>query len=241
MNIRAVKTRVFQEDESLLRFVYTHVPSLSDSDVLVITSKIVSLAEGRYIHEWDDASRSSLITKESDEVLGTTYPPLTRSKGMYAAAAGIDTSNGNGALILSPHNAWKVARTLHRALMSHYTIRKLGIIITDSMPLPGRKGVVSMALSCAGFVPIREYKGTKDIFGRVFEYSSANCADALASAAGVVMGEGSEQHPLAIITGAPIVFQSKQVKNTEMLVNMSDDIYAPLFNKKIKLRKKINE
>ncbi len=226
------------EGESLVSFILEHIQQLPNNCVLVVTSKVVSLSESRVVHQWDEASRDALVQNEADAVFGTTYPPLTIKNGVYAAASGIDVSNGNGALILQPTDAWKTAHDLHSTLKRTFKLRNFGVIVSDSMPLPGKKGVVSMSIGSAGFLPVKDYRGTRDIFGKKFVYSSANCADALAAAAGIMMGEGNEQQPLAIISRPPVTFFSKRTKNSDVIVKNSDDIYASLAQGKIKHLKK---
>lgn len=104
--------------------------------------------------------------------------------------------------------------------------------------MPLRLGAVGVALGYAGFAGIRNYVGTKDIFGRVLKISKTDIADSLATSAVLCMGEGKERQPLAVITGAPIVFTNK-VKRNELVINPNKDIYAPFFaNLKIKKNEK---
>jgi F420-0:gamma-glutamyl ligase len=85
---------------------------------------------------------------------------------------------------------------------------------------------------------VRDYRGKQDIFGRLLKLSRTDLADSLATAAVVIMGEGAEQQPLALITGAPVEFKENVDKN-ELSINIKEDIYQPLFEKikKIKWRK----
>ncbi len=228
MNVQPIRTRLCREGESLERFIEEHIHSLSEGDMLVVTSKILSYCESRLVHAWTRADRDALIAAHATHVLSRSYPPLTYSKGVYAAAAGIDESNGNGALVLPPLDAWATAHELHAFCKKKYTVQSLGVLITDSMPLPGRAGVVSMALACAGFHPVRDYRGTKDLCNREFQYAAANLADALAGAAGACMGEGDESRPLAIISNAPVQFLSRRITTDDIFIDPSSDIYKPL-------------
>ena len=114
--------------------------------------------------------------------------------------------------------------------MSH-----LGVLITDSRTVPLRAGVTGVAVGYAGFRGIKDYRGTPDIFGRKFEFSRTNIADGLAAAAVLVMGEGNEQQPLAIIEKAPVEFCDR-VKRAELRINIKEDMYRPLFSKLPKLK-----
>ena len=114
-------------------------------------------------------------------------------------------------------------------------VKNLGVLITDSRTVPLRSGVTGVALGYAGFRGIKDYKGQKDIFGREFKFSSVDVADSLATAAVLVMGEGREQQPLAIIKGAPIEFSNKTY-HKELEIAIRDDMYLPLFSKLSKFR-----
>jgi F420-0:gamma-glutamyl ligase len=106
------------------------------------------------------------------------------------------------------------------------------VIITDSTTAPLRVGVVGIALAHSGFLALHDYIGTPDLFGRPLRMTKANVAEALAAAAVVVMGEGSEQTPLAQLTDLPFVtFQDADPSATElaaMRIAPEDDLYGPL-------------
>ena len=152
------------------------------------------------------------------------------------ASAGIDEYNANGKLILLPKDSFKTARELRNKLRQRYGIRHLGVLITDSRTVPLRAGVTGIALGYAGFRGVKDYRGTPDIFGRRFKFSRTNIADGLASAAGLVMGEGSERQPLAIIEKAPVEFRDK-VDRGELRIDIQEDMYRPLFSKLRKLQR----
>jgi coenzyme F420-0:L-glutamate ligase len=232
MNVKAIRTRVFVEDEDLITFTRKYVPKLKDGSVLVITSKIVALSEGRTAVIRNEKEREKLIRSESDSALKTKYVWLTMKDGIPMANAGIDDSNGNGKLILLPKDSFKSAQTLRKELKRVYKIKDLGVIITDSRVMPLRAGVVGVALGYAGFKGIRDYRKQKDIFGRPFAYTSTDIADSLATAAVVEMGEGNERQPLAIITEASLEFQEK-VDRKELRIGMKDDMYRPLFARRL--------
>ena len=117
--------------------------------------------------------------------------------------------------------------------MGKYKIKKLGVIITDSRTFPLRAGIMGVALGYAGFRAVRDYRGTKDIFGRVLKMSRTDVGDSLATAAVLCMGEGKEQQPLALIKDAPIEFIDK-INKKELQINIEDDLYLPLFRRILK-------
>lgn len=228
MKITPIKTKIFQEGENLFNFIITHCPNLKDQSVLVITSKIVALAEKRTAIIKNSSTKEKLIRQESKLVIKTLYGWLTIKNGIPMMNAGVDESNANGKIIMLPKNSFKTACELRTKLKKHYQIKNLGIIITDSRTLPLRSGIAGISLGYFGFRGLKDYRGKKDIFGRIFHFSQTNVVDSLATAAVLTMGEGNEQQPLAIIEGAPITF-TNQLTQTNLKINIRDDMYRPLF------------
>ena len=192
----------------------------------MVTSKIVAIAEGRVA---DGKDKEKLIRQESTHALKTKRVWLTIKDGMLIANAGIDDSNGNGKLVLLPKDSFKSANKIRSSLLQNYKIRKLGVIISDSVVMPLRAGVVGIALGYAGFKGVRDYRGKKDLFGRKFKFSQTNVADSLATAAALVMGEGAECKPLAVISDAPVIFSITTDKK-EIQIPTKDDMYKPLLS-----------
>ena len=230
MIIRPVKTRVFKEGENLLSFITRYVRTIPEQSVIVVTSKIVALAEKRTAIIENRGTKAELILKESEFAIPTKYAWLTIKDGMVMASAGIDESNANGKLILLPNDSFRTARIVRKKLQEKYRTKNLGVLITDSRTIPLRAGVTGVALGYAGFRGIKDYRGTPDIFGRKFHFSRTDVADSLATAAVLTMGEGREQTPIAIIKKAPVVF-SNMTKRNELSISIEDDMYRPLFEK----------
>lgn len=237
MIVRDVRTRIFKEKENLARFIVTHIPKLKNGSVLAVTSKIVALAEGRVVSATDKKTKERLIRAESTWAK-ESFPGwwLTIKDGTFVINAGIDESNVDGVLVLLPRDSYKAAANLRKKLMKHYHISKCGIVITDSRVAPLRNGVFGMALGYAGFRGLRDYRGKPDIFGRALEVTQVNVADSLASAAALLMGEGREQQPLAVIENAPVEF-CDNVNKKELRIAPGGDIYSPLFRKSIRIGK----
>ncbi len=227
MNVWPVKTRVYEEGEDLAAFITAHVPKLKNGSILAVTSKIVALAEGRTA---DPKQFDEIVRSESTWAMKTKYVWLTEKDGMILANAGVDASNAGGKLILLPKDSFKSAQALHRALKKFYKVKLMGVVITDSRVVPLRAGVVGVALGYAGFKGVRDYRGKKDIHGRKLKFTQTDIADSLATAATLMMGEGSERQPLAVIEGAPVEFV-EQVNKRELLIPPKDDMYAPLFRR----------
>lgn len=239
MQIKPIKTRVFHENEDLIEFIFKYFEKIPDKSVLVITSKIIALSEGRTVKIDPRFShfdmREKIIKSESDYMLRTKYTWLTIKDGMVMASAGIDESNANGKIILLPKSSFKTAIKIRKKLIKKYKIKNLGVLITDSRLFPLRAGIIGAAIGYAGFKGVRDYRGTKDIFGRKLKLSRTDVADSLATAAVLCMGEGKERQPLALITNAPVVFTEK-INKKELMVDPREDLYQPLFEriKKIK-------
>ena len=235
MIIRPIRTRVFREGEDLFAFITKYLKKLPEKSVVVITSKIVALAERRTAVIRDAKSKERLIRRESEYAIPTKYVWLTIKDGMIMPSAGIDESNADGRLILLPKDSFETARILREKLRKKYRVKKLGVLITDSRTLPLRAGVVGVALGYAGFRGVKDYRNTPDIFGRKFKYSRTDVADSLATAAVLVMGEGNERQPLAIIQKTPIEFCDK-IHRRELSIDIEDDMYRPLFSSLLESR-----
>lgn len=230
MIIQPIKTRVFQEGDDLFTFITHYFKKIPERSVIIVTSKIVALSERRTAVIENIQTKEKLIRAESEFAIPTKYVWLTIKDGMVMASAGIDESNANGKLILLPKDSFKTARFLRKKLQQKYKVKQLGVLITDSRTMPLRAGVTGATLGYAGFCGIRDYRGAPDIFARKFKFSRTNVADSLATAAVFVMGEGSEQQPLAIIKKAPIEFCDK-IHRKELHIDIQEDMYRPLFSK----------
>jgi len=234
MIIQPIKTRIFREKDDLLAFITDYFKKIPEKSVIVVTSKIVALAEGRTAIAGNTKTKEKLIRAESYLAIPTKYVWLTIKDGMIMASAGIDESNANGKLILLPEDSFRTARDIRNKLQRKYGVKHLGVLITDSRTMPLRSGVTGVAVGYAGFSGIKDYRGSPDIFGRKFKFTRTNMADGLATASVLVMGEGNEQQPLAIIKEAPVEFCDK-VKRTELRIDIQEDMYRPLFSKLPKL------
>ncbi|MES2014652.1 MAG: coenzyme F420-0:L-glutamate ligase [Patescibacteria group bacterium] len=227
MKVQPIRTRIFKRQEDLVNFVGAHLKKMPERSVLVVSSKIVALSEGRAVQPLEESQKERLIKKESSWAQSAGNVWLTEKNGMIMANAGIDESNANGELVLLPKNSYQSAEALRTALRKKYKIKNLGVVIADSAIMPLRAGVVGAALGYAGFMGIRDYRGKKDLFGRTLIMSRTNVADSIATAAILVMGEGAESQPLALMTDAPVEFKEK-INKKETHINPKDDIFWPV-------------
>jgi coenzyme F420-0:L-glutamate ligase / coenzyme F420-1:gamma-L-glutamate ligase len=179
---------------------------LVDDDVLVVTSKVVSQAEGRLVgvDDADPAAKVALVERESVRVLrrrGELRVTET-SHGFVCANAGIDLSNVEvGTAVLLPEDPDRSARRLRADLHRRLAVT-VGVVISDTFGRSWRRGVTDVAIGCAGVAGIIDLRGTKDALGRVLEATEVCVVDELAAAADVVMGKASGV-PAVVIRGAP--------------------------------------
>ncbi len=228
MKIKDYKTKVFIENENLILFIEKYIKSFSSGSILVITSKIVALSEGRTALIVNENTREEIIKKESEWAIRTPYAWLTKKDGMIMASAGVDESNADGKLILLPKDSFKSAKSIRDFFVKKYNLGNFGVIITDSRTMPLRAGVIGLAIGYVGFKGIRDYRGTFDIFNRKLKMTRTDVVDCLAAAAVLCMGEGNEKKPLALITNAPVEWSNK-INKKELLIEPEDDLYAPFF------------
>ncbi len=171
---------------------------LRDGDILVITSKVVSKAEGRVIQ----ATRDEAIEAETARVVarrGATIIAQTRH-GFVLAAAGVDESNtAPGTVVLLPEDPDESARRLRKSLRDRAGAT-VGVIITDTMGRPWRAGQTDTAIGAAGVVVMRDHRGEKDVFGKTLEVTVAAVADEIAAAGDLVKGKAL-QIPVALVRG----------------------------------------
>jgi len=238
MKIQAIKTRIFRENEDLIKFISSYFKKIPENSVLVVTSKIVAMSEGRTAVIKNKEEKIKFIKKESEFAVNTKRVWLTVKDGLIMANAGIDESNVEGKIVFLPKDSFESAEKIRKEIKAKFEIKNLGVVITDSRILPGRAGVVGIGIGYAGFKGIRSYIGKKDIFGGTFKMSRTDVVDCLATSAVLCMGEGKEQQPLALITEAPVVFASR-IDKKELYINPKEDIYLPFFNK-IKSSRKRN-
>lgn len=237
MNTTALRTPLFRQGDSLLEFIVQNVPPhlIQERMILAITSKIVSLAENRVV-PLTSIDKKTLTRQESDFFLGEIgfNVSLSIKHSLLLPAAGIDESNSeHGDYILHPADPHHSAQELWRELRQRWGLKELGIILTDSRSSPLRLGVTGAALSCAGFRPVVDRVGDKDLFGRPLKITKVNVADSLATAAVLLMGEADESCPLALLTQTSAEFcESFELKTWQL--SPEEDMYLPLYQHLIK-------
>jgi coenzyme F420-0:L-glutamate ligase/coenzyme F420-1:gamma-L-glutamate ligase len=177
---------------------------LQERDVIVVTQKVVSKAEGRVIA---DSDRHQAALAESTRVLrrsGDMTISETRH-GFVCANAGVDASNvAEGTVVLLPLDPDLSARRL-RAQLQHRSGVELAVIVSDTFGRAWRRGQTDVAIGVAGVESFLDYRGTSDVFGRELSATQIAVVDELAGAAEMVMGK-AETICAAIVRGARINF-----------------------------------
>lgn len=194
-----------------------------DGDVLVVTHKIVSKAEGRYrvVAEatpsprarqlaratGKDAAVVEIILSESREVLRFRAGLIIveHRSGMVMANAGVDQSNvpaddGRARVLLLPEDAQASSEALRAALAARFDT-DIAVVVSDSVGRAWRNGVVGIAIGAAGLPALQDQRGRTDREGRALEVTQVGVADEVASAAQLLMGEADEGLPAVLIRG----------------------------------------
>jgi coenzyme F420-0:L-glutamate ligase/coenzyme F420-1:gamma-L-glutamate ligase len=176
---------------------------LADGDILAVTSKVVSKAEGRQVAATD---REQAIADETVRVVATRAHPggVTRivenRQGLVMAAAGVDASNvEHGTVLLLPVDPDASARALCTALRAATGLH-LGVLITDTVGRPWRDGQTDIAIGAAGVAVLDDLRGTVDAHGRRLDVTVAAVADEIAGAADLIKGKTSG-NPVAVLRG----------------------------------------
>jgi F420-0:gamma-glutamyl ligase len=237
MNVQPIKTRRLTAGAiGVAELLDTYINELADASVVAITSKAVSLCEGNVV-PLGQATKAALVEAQSDRYLATLNQygfQFTITKNTLIPSAGIDESNGGGDYVLWPKDAQMSANLAREHLCERFSLRHVGIIITDSTCTPLRRGTSGICLAHSGFEAAKDYVGKPDLFGRPFRVSQANIAGGLAAAAVLTMGEGTERTPLCLITDVTFLrFQARnptRVELEEAYISPTDDLFTPMLD-----------
>ncbi len=169
--------------------------ALEDGDIVVVTSKIVSKAEGRAVAATD---REDAITSQTVRVVATRGGTriVENLQGLVLAAAGVDASNTpEGMVLLLPEDPDASAEKIRKALG-----KNVGVIITDTIGRPWRQGQADIAIGAAGIRVLEDLRGTADGNGRTLEAAITSIGDEIAGAADLVTGKANRL-PVAVVRG----------------------------------------
>jgi coenzyme F420-0:L-glutamate ligase/coenzyme F420-1:gamma-L-glutamate ligase len=213
-------------------------------DVLVVGQKAVSKSEGRIVNLDDvkPSKRAFGLSKKTGKRPGFVEVVLRGSKRVLRADAdafivttkdgatcmngGVDKSNveGDSTYALLPIDPDASARKL-RARIRQLTGKRIGVIVTDTRSRPFRRGQVEEMIGIAGLSPVVDYRGQNDLFGYQLQFKNVGIGDELASAAELVMGQGREATPAAIIRGLRRVVFQDRASSRNVAVNPREDLF----------------
>lgn len=194
---------------------------LRDGDIVVVTSKIVSKAEGRVLVAGD---REKAIDAETVRVVarrGDTRIVQTR-QGLVLAAAGVDASNTEpGTVLLLPSDSDASARRIRAGLRDRVGVR-VGVIVSDTLGRPWRLGLIDAAIGAAGVRPMDDLRGRTDAYGNRLEATMTSVADEVASAAELVKGKLSAV-PVAVVRGLSHLVTDDDGPGARVLIRPPDE------------------
>jgi len=203
---------------------------LSNGDILVVASKIVSSSENRIIRAEDiepskrareiavengfDSIHVELALRECTEVIRTKGVLITETRsGLVCNFSGVDKSNvQEGSYILLPEDADKSAHQLQDSLMKA-TGKTISIIISDTQGRPWRKGSINISIGCAGIAPFKYNKGKFDLYGRVLKRSTVCQVDEIAMLVEPLMGQAGQQTPVVLVRGYTYLGSEEESKD----------------------------
>ena len=185
--------------DDLAALAAAHAPFLADGDILVVSSKVVSKAEGRV---WAGSDRSAAIDAETVRVVARRRDTriVETRHGLVLAAAGVDASNtAPGTVLLLPEDPDASARALRAGLRAAAGV-DVAVLVTDSLGRPWRQGVTDVAIGAAGLEPADDLRGARDAYGNLLEVTVVAVADEIAAAAELVRPKLGGV-PMAVVRG----------------------------------------
>ena len=217
--------------DDLAAMITRAAPWLRDGDVLVVTSKIVSKAEGRLVDVPADgpereAAREEVLAAETARVVARRGPTaiVQTHHGFVMAAAGIDASNVDKThLVLLPLDPDASARSLRAALAQRGL--HVGVIISDTMGRAWRDGLTDVALGAAGIEPLRDHRGQIDPYGNELQLTQMAVIDELAGAGELVKGK-CDQLPVAVVRGYPGAGAAESPGAVTLLRDAASDMFS---------------
>ncbi|MFC9132483.1 coenzyme F420-0:L-glutamate ligase [Streptomyces sp. NPDC057099] len=187
--------------DDLAKLIAAAEPGLADGDVLLVTSKIVSKAEGRIVRA---ADREQAIDAETVRVVARrgALRIVENRQGLVMAAAGVDASNTpSGTVLLLPEDPDASARAIRDGLRDALGV-EVGVVVTDTFGRPWRAGLTDVAIGAAGVRVLDDLRGGTDAYGNPLSATVVATADELAAAGDLVKGKAAGL-PVAVVRGLP--------------------------------------
>ncbi|MEU5075824.1 coenzyme F420-0:L-glutamate ligase [Streptomyces asoensis] len=209
--------------DDLAKLIAAAEPGLADGDVLLVTSKIVSKAEGRIVHAED---REAAIDAETVRVVARrgTLRIVENRQGLVMAAAGVDASNTPaGTVLLLPEDPDASARLIRDGLRDALGV-EVGVVVTDTFGRPWRAGLTDVAIGAAGVRVLDDLRGGTDAHGNPLSATVVATADELAAAGDLVKGKASAL-PVAVVRGLGHVVVTDDAGARVMVRGARDDMF----------------
>ncbi|MGW3359924.1 coenzyme F420-0:L-glutamate ligase [Streptomyces bungoensis] len=210
-----------QPGDDLAKLIAAAGPGLADGDVLLVTSKIVSKAEGRIVRA---ADREAAIDAETVRVVARrgALRIVENRQGLVMAAAGVDASNTPaGTVLLLPEDPDASARALRAGLRDALGV-DVGVVVTDTFGRPWRAGLTDVAIGAAGVRVVDDLRGGTDAHGNPLSATVVAMADELAAAGDLVKGKAAGR-PVAVVRGLPHVVDREDGEGARALVRSARD------------------
>ncbi len=195
-----------------------------NGDVLVVTQKIVSKAEGAFRPAADEAGYRQIVEEEAKAILRRRGPlAITLTKhGFICANSGVDRSNVEGEqVVLLPADPDRSAHRIRIRVERGLGV-SLAVIITDTFGRAWRRGLVDVAIGVSGMLPILDLRGSVDMHGRVLEVTEVAIADEIAAAAELVTGKASGV-PAALVSGYS--YPAGEGRATDLIRPPAEDMF----------------
>ncbi|WKX09679.1 coenzyme F420-0:L-glutamate ligase [Streptomyces sp. NL15-2K] len=216
-----------RQGDDLAKLIAAAEPGLVDGDVLLVTSKIVSKAEGRVVEAVD---REAAIDAETVRVVARRGPLriVENRQGLVMAAAGVDASNTpSGTVLLLPEDPDASARVIRDGLRDALGVN-VGVVVTDTFGRPWRTGLTDVAIGAAGVRVLDDLRGGTDAYGNPLSATVVATADELAAAGDLVKGKAAGL-PVAVLRGLPHVVAEGRDEHGEgarvMVRGARDDMF----------------
>ncbi|MEV8457037.1 coenzyme F420-0:L-glutamate ligase [Streptomyces sp. NPDC052095] len=206
--------------DDLAKLIAVAEPGLADGDVLLVTSKIVSKAEGRIVEATD---REAAIDAETVRVVARrgTLRIVQNRQGLVMAAAGVDASNTPaGTVLLLPEDPDASARAIRDGLRETLGV-EVGIVVTDTFGRPWRSGLTDVAIGAAGVRVLDDLRGGTDAYGNSLSATVVATADELAAAGDLVKGKATGM-PVAVVRGLGRVLDPADSAGASALVRSAE-------------------
>jgi len=250
MRLFPVKTKIIKTGSNLVETILESLQEqslqLEDNDILALTSKIIAYAEGRVVKLSEitpsgktkeiaqkfslEPQFAELVLREADKIYGGVDKAVLALKdGVLTPNAGVDNKNAPvGYAVLWPKDVRNWVKHIKEEV-ERRTSKHIAVLIVDSGLIPLKVGTIGLALAVAGFKPVKDERGEKDIYGKPLVITQHAVADNIACAAHLLMGEAAEVTPLVVIRGAPVDFDNGIYGPEDMMMPFDQCVFMGVF------------